>query len=71
MCRNTDHYEVGKDEMRDEGAKNDERAKPGETVSQSRDSDEKSGARAMTASQCGDGGGKPAEKEQNSQRRRG
>lgn len=48
MCRDTDHYEVGKDEMRDEGAKNDERAKPGETVSQSRNSGEKGCARAMT-----------------------
>lgn len=33
--------------MRDEGAKNDERAKPGETVSQSRNSGEKGCARAM------------------------
>lgn len=34
--------------MRDERAKQDERAKPGETVSQSRNSGEKGGARAMT-----------------------
>ena len=34
--------------MRDEGAKREERTKPGETVSQSRDSGEEGSARAMT-----------------------
>lgn len=57
VCRDTSIKKIGKTRCETK------KAKTGETVSQSRDSDEKSGARAMTASHVGGGGGKPAEKE--------